>query len=131
MTEPAKVLGKRILLAEDRQDVREVTRLLLGLDEHVVTEAGNGKEALDLFKPDRFDLVITDYAMPVMKGDELATQIKRLAPSEPILMITGSGGELAVTRATVDAVLHKPFSFEELRRAIAQLLSPVSDPVSP
>jgi len=67
----------------------------------------------------------------VMKGDELATQIKRLAPSEPILMITGSGGELAVTRATVDAVLHKPFSFEELRRAIAQLLSPVSDPVSP
>jgi CheY-like chemotaxis protein len=130
MTKPGKVLGKRILLAEDRQDVREVTKLLLGMDEHIVTEAVNGKEALDLFRPDRFDLVITDYAMPVMKGDELATQIKRLAPAEPILMITGSGGEAAVGRASVDAVLHKPFSFEDLRRSIAQLLPPVSAPVS-
>jgi two-component system, NarL family, capsular synthesis sensor histidine kinase RcsC len=129
MTKPGKVLGKRILLAEDRQDVREVTKLLLGLDEHVVTEAVNGKEALDLFQPDRFDLVITDYAMPVMKGDELATQIKRLAPSEPILMITGSGGEAAVTKACVDAVLHKPFSIEDLRQSIGRLLSPVSAPV--
>jgi CheY-like chemotaxis protein len=125
MTELGRVLGKRILLAEDRQDVREVTKLLLGLDEHVVTEAANGKEALDLFQPDRFDLVITDYAMPVMKGDELATHIKQMAPSEPILMITGSGGEAAVTRASVDAVLNKPFGFEELRRAIARLLSPI------
>jgi CheY-like chemotaxis protein len=130
MTESGKVLGKRILLAEDRQDVREVTKLLLGLDDHVVTEAVNGKEALDLFQPDRFDLVITDYAMPVMKGDELATRIKRLVPSKPILMITGSGGEAAVTRASVDAVLHKPFSFEQLRQAIAQVLSPVPATVS-
>jgi len=121
MTKRGKVLRKRILLAEDQQAVREITKLLLGLDEHIVTEAGNGREALDLFTPDRFDLVITDYAMPLMKGDELARNIKRLAPSEPILMITGSGGELGVIRASVDAVLNKPFAFEDLRQAIAQL----------
>ena len=119
-----KVLHKRILLAEDQQDVREMTAMLLGLDEHVVTAAVNGREALDLFAPDRFDLVITDYLMPLMKGDELARNIKQLAPSEPILMITGSAAELGVRQASTDAILNKPFGVEELRQAVAQLLAP-------
>jgi CheY-like chemotaxis protein len=124
MTEPSKVQGKRILLADDQQEVREMTKLMLGMDGHIVTEAGSGREALDLFAPDRFDLVITDYVMPLMKGDELARNIKRLAPSEPILMITGSGGELDGIRASVDAVLNKPFAFQDLRQAVAHLLCP-------
>ena len=124
MTTHGKVLGKRILLAEDQQDVRELTKLLLDMDEHIVTEAVNGKEALDLFAPDRFDLVITDYLMPLMRGDELARSIKRLAPSEPVLMITGSAAELGNIQTSADAVLNKPFRFEELRQAVAQLLAP-------
>ncbi len=102
-----------------------MTKLMLGLDEHIVTEARNGQEALDLFVPERFDLVITDYLMPLMKGDELATHIKRLAPDEPILMITGSAGEVGGIRGSVDAVLNKPFGFEDLRQAVAQLLCPI------
>jgi CheY-like chemotaxis protein len=94
------------------------------MDEHIVTEAVNGKEALDLFAPDRFDLVITDYLMPLMRGDELARSIKRLAPSEPVLMITGSAAELGRIQTSADAVLNKPFRFEELRQAVAQLLAP-------
>ena len=125
MTEPGKVSGKRILLADDQQEVRELLALMLGMDEHIVTEARNGREALDLFAPERFDLVITDYLMPLMKGDELARHIKRLAPSEPILMITGSADELDGIRGAVDVVLNKPFAFEELRQAVTQVLSPV------
>jgi CheY-like chemotaxis protein len=125
MTEPGKVSGKRILLADDQQEVREMTKLMLGMDEHIVTEAVNGREALELFAPGRFDLVITDYLMPVMKGDELARNIKRLAPTAPILMITGSAAELDGIQMSVDAVLNKPFRFEELRQAVAQLLRPV------
>jgi CheY-like chemotaxis protein len=125
MTAPDKVIGKRILLAEDQQEVRQMTKLMLGIDEHIVTEAGNGREALELFTPGRFDLVITDYIMPLMKGDELARNIKRLAPSEPILMVTGSAAELVGIRGSVDAVLNKPFAFEDLRQAVAQLLCPV------
>jgi CheY-like chemotaxis protein len=68
--------------------------------------------------------VITDYIMPVMKGDELARNIKRLAPSEPVLMITGSAEEFGGMPASVDAVLQKPFGFEDLRQAVAQLLRP-------
>ena len=123
MTEPRKVSGKRILLADDQQEIREMTALMLGMDEHLVTEAVNGWEALDLFTPDRFDLVITDYLMPLMKGDELARNIKRLAPSEPILMITGSALEPGGIRASADTVLNKPFGFKDLRQAVAQLLA--------
>jgi two-component system, cell cycle sensor histidine kinase and response regulator CckA len=124
MMESDKVLGKRILLADDQPEVREMTKLMLGMDGHIVTEAGSGREALDLFAPDRFDLVITDYAMPLMKGDELAQNIKRLAPSEPVLMITGSAGDFDGIAGSVDGVLNKPFGFEELRQAVAQLLAP-------
>jgi two-component system, cell cycle sensor histidine kinase and response regulator CckA len=125
MTEPDGVQGKRILLADDQQQVRELTKMLLGMDDHIVTEAGNGREALDLFTQERFDLVITDYAMPLMKGDELARNIKRLAPSEPVLMITGSAGQPEGIYGSVDAILEKPFAFEDLRQAIARLLCPV------
>ena len=63
--------------------------------------------------------------MPLMKGDELARNIKRLAPSEPILMITGSADELDGIQGTVDVVLNKPFAFEDLRQAVAQVLCPI------
>jgi CheY-like chemotaxis protein len=122
MMRPAKVLRKRILLADDQPEVRETVKLLLGMDEHTVAEATNGREALDLFAPDRFDLVITDYAMPVMRGDELATNIKQVAPSQPILMITGSAEQSDGIATSVDALLCKPFAFEDLRRAIAELV---------
>lgn len=110
MTEPCQVLGKRILLADDLPEVREVIKCMLGIDQHVVAEASNGQEAVDLFKQDQFDLVITDYAMPVMRGDELASNIKRLAPSQPVLMVTGSAHEFGGFADSVDAVLNKPLT---------------------
>lgn len=127
MTEPDKVQCKRILLADDQQEVRELTKMLLGMDDHIVTEAANGREALILFTQEPFDLVITDYSMPLMKGDELARNIKRLAPSEPVLMITGSAREPEGIRGSVDVLLEKPFSFNDLRQAVARLLRPVQD----
>jgi two-component system, cell cycle sensor histidine kinase and response regulator CckA len=120
--EQDRVSGKRILLADDQQGVREAIRFLLLVDEHVVTEARNGKEALELFAPGRFDLIITDYAMPLVSGNELASKIKQLAPNQPILMITAFSEDLGKANNPVDAVLNKPFSFADLRRTIAKLL---------
>jgi CheY-like chemotaxis protein len=122
-SEPHRVSGKRILLADDQSEVRETVKLLLTMDGHSVAEAANGKEALELFAPNRFDLVITDYAMPVMRGDELATSIRHVAPSQPILMITGSVELYGSCTPPVDGLLQKPFGFEELRRAVAELVS--------
>ncbi len=66
----AVVRGKRILVVDDEEPLRACLRMMLELDGHRVTEARNGAEALNLLTTAEFDLVITDFEMPVMKGNE-------------------------------------------------------------
>jgi CheY-like chemotaxis protein len=114
---------KRILLVDDQRSVREAIGLLLRLDAHTVVEAADGVEALALFKPGSFDLVITDFEMPQMKGNELAARIKQACPAQPVLMITAYAELLGGSDNHIDALLDKPFRLEDLRRAMAELLS--------
>jgi len=67
---------------------------------------------------------MTDFEMPLMRGNELAARIKQLAPEQPILMITGQR-ERPGPDNPVDAVLNKPFDLDQLRTAIAKLLPEV------
>jgi CheY-like chemotaxis protein len=122
MSEPARVLGKRILLVDDDPAARESIKLLLTIDRHGVVEAKNGQEALQLFSQEPFDLVIIDYFMPQMKGKELAAYIKLAAPLLPILMVTAYLEKLVDTDTQVDAMLPKPFAIAELREAISKLV---------
>lgn len=128
-TERTEVRGKRILVVEDEPPLREVLRMMLELEGHQVTEASNGAEGLKLFNLSEFDLVITDFEMPVMQGDQLAVHIKLLAPSVPILMITGSGQARCDARNPVDALLSKPFKATDLRGALRKLLPARPEPV--
>jgi CheY-like chemotaxis protein len=120
--QPEPRLGKRILLVEDERSVRDTIRQLLCLDDHTVIEANNGAEALGLFAHDQFDVVLTDYVMPFLKGTELAARIKKLAPNQPIVMITAYGIKPS-RHNSVDAVLRKPFDLGQLRSALAEVLS--------
>jgi CheY-like chemotaxis protein len=119
--EADRVTGKRILLVEDERAVREALRVLLSLDAHTVVEANNGAEAFSLFRNGRFDLVLTDFEMPFVKGNELATRIKQIAPTQPILMLTAYGYKRSSDNP-VDAVLRKPFDSGVLRQIMAELL---------
>src|SRR5690242_15462589 len=85
--EEAEVRNRRILLVEDEELLRSCVRMMLEFAGHQVTEARNGAEGLSLFIPGEFDLVITDFEMPLMRGDQLAVGVKSLARSVPILMI--------------------------------------------
>ena len=116
------VKGKRILLVEDERAVREALRLLLSKDAHVVVEANNGAEAFALFVGSKFDLVMTDFEMPFVKGDELAIKIKRLAPQQPILMVTAFEHR-PNSQNPVDAVMQKPLDCARLRQTMNALLS--------
>ena len=118
--------GKRILLVDDERTFRETVRSLLDNDDHIVVEANNGAEALALFAKGRFDLVLVDWEMPFIQGNELAAQIRQLAPDQPILMITGYPRRPGRTNP-VDAVLCKPFNLKHLRTAMAALLQKPSD----
>ena len=119
---PSNILGKRILLAEDEPSVRVSLRMALKRDGHSVTEAENGREALERFAQEPFDLVITDYSMPEMQGDELAVKIRHVAPRQRIIMITAHAEGFTGSENPVDAILSKPFSFEMLRHTIAELV---------
>jgi len=113
--------GKRILLVDDDASVRSAIKLLLSIDRHTVTEAAGGNEALHLFTGAQYDLVILDYFMPDMLGEELAQHIRQLAPGQPILMLTAYLEKLVDTGQTPDLRLGKPVTHDELRWAITKL----------
>jgi len=120
--EQDRVFEKRILVVEDDPSARESIILLLRIDRHIVTEAKDGNEALDLLSRQSFDLVLLDYAMPGMQGWEVALNIRRVTPALPILMVTAYLEKLSGIDTPVDAVLGKPFAMDELRTAIAKLV---------
>jgi CheY-like chemotaxis protein len=124
--------NKRILLVDDEPSVRQALSLLLNVDRHTVVEASNGKEACHRYTPGMFDLVITDYSMPEMKGDELARTIKCLVPTQRILMISAYAPQVYSPENPVDALLPKPFSLEQLRQTITAMFAPagIAEPVA-
>jgi CheY-like chemotaxis protein len=114
-----KLPAQRILVVDDEPFVCESVKMLLTYDGHAVETAGGGKEALAKYDPAKFDLVITDYSMEGMKGDQLAREIKRLAPAKPIIMLTAFPPD--DIPAGIDLILTKPFYFETLREALSTM----------
>jgi len=117
----------KILVVDDEPMVCEAIRMLLSFDGHEVVPASSGGEALALFEQGGFDVVITDYHMPKMKGDELAVALKARRPGQPVVMITAYAEMLKASAgalAGVDQLLSKPFQLVELREAIRKATAP-------
>jgi CheY-like chemotaxis protein len=119
------ITPRRVLVVDDEPFVCDAVKMMLTFDGHQVKTASSAKEALEIFEKEKFDLVITDFAMPAIKGDELAAAIKERDPKQPVIMITayaemlqGSGNPLK----GVDCVISKPFLLENLRDAMAKVL---------
>lgn len=119
------VPARWILLVDDEPLVRDSVQRMLATCGHEVAAAAGGEEALALFEKQKFDLAIIDYAMPVMKGDELAAILKSRDASVPVLMISASAEKLQAlgrSLAGVDVIIGKPFQMEELLDAVARIL---------
>lgn len=117
----------RILAVDDEAQVRTFLRDCLGVDGHHIETADNGYHALEKFRCDNFQLVITDRAMPGISGDELVKHIKQINSQVPIIMLTGFGEMMLATDEKpqgVDVILGKPISVNELRNAVAGFASP-------
>ena len=115
-----------ILLVEDETNSRKgLTQFLQGLDYDVMT-AANGNEALDLFKKESPDLVISDIRMPEMDGIALLESIKAEAPSAKVILLTAYGSvEVAVKAMKKGAFyyLTKPVNLEELEFLVKKAFS--------
>jgi len=114
---------KHILVVDDEPLVRQTVQMLLQGDGHLVDEADSATEALAVFEPGKFDLVFTDYLMPVMRGDALAAAIKKRSPNQAVVMLTAYPEKLQSSDCPlggVDSFICKPFELETLRIAISR-----------
>lgn len=117
---------KRILLVDDAQQVADTIKSVLVEFGHRVDLAADAQNALHRFQPEKYDLVITDYAMPKMNGVEVATAIRKRAPGQLILLVTAYAFSIAAKdgrQLPVDSILHKPFSPRELERALTEVFA--------
>lgn len=124
--------GLRILLAEDNAINMEITTELLRGHGVLVTQAWNGKEAVDAFGAAgafAFDAILMDMQMPVMDGCEAARQIRAMdrpdAGTVPIIAVTAnafSEDVSATTAAGMDAHVSKPIDFAALLRTLERVL---------
>jgi len=107
--------GANILLVDDDNPVREITRAMLHELGYFVLEAGSGGAALELLDQEaKIDLLIVDFAMPGMNGAELARQALAKRPSLPILFVTGFADRTALAGVSEAQIIGKPFVDDEL-----------------
>jgi CheY-like chemotaxis protein len=124
--------SKRILVVEDAQSVAEFIREMLLAFGHQPEVLMSVHQALAAFEPGKYDLIITDYTMPVMNGIDFARRIRERSPGQLILLITGSSFSLtdgAPDGTPINAVLQKPFSVAEFQDTLALMLAPRPKPV--
>jgi two-component system cell cycle sensor histidine kinase/response regulator CckA len=115
-----------VLLVEDQEEVRKVTRQFLQKNGYKVLEAANGVEAMQVAERyiGAIHLLLTDIVMPGMNGGELRTRLLPLRPNMRVLFMSGYTGDSMPGGATIDAdtLLQKPFTFDTLSRKLREAI---------
>jgi CheY-like chemotaxis protein len=126
-TMPAALQKKgQLLVVDDEKAIQRVLAEALSFIGYDVTLAGNGLEATTLFLTGSYDLVMTDFQMPLMNGWQLSRVVKEQSPSTPVIVITGFCDDeqrKKLTTTSVDAIILKPFKLEEIENAVERLLN--------
>jgi signal transduction histidine kinase/ActR/RegA family two-component response regulator/uncharacterized membrane protein affecting hemolysin expression len=121
----------RILLIDDDPLLIKSLQDTLQEDGHLITATHGGREGIEAFtaaskRGECFDIVVTDLGMPHVDGRKVASSVKGVSPSTPVVLLTGWGQRLIATNdapAHVDKVLAKPPRLHELRAALAELVA--------
>jgi len=119
-----------ILIVEDEEMVRITLERVLAMEQHDVTTAANGNEALQIARERHLDLVITDLVMPEKGGTEMIPELRREHPELKIIAISGVGRSHVSTQLDLakqlgaDATITKPFGVDTLLKVLHHLLPP-------
>jgi GAF domain-containing protein len=114
----------RVLVIDDESQVRETLADMLRDLHHHVEVAEHGAAGLERFRAERFDLVMTDLAMPGISGWQVAQAVKGLRPEVPVILVTGWGVEVPAQQlraSGVDRVMSKPFGVDDVRDIVTSL----------
>ncbi|MBP7828651.1 MAG: response regulator [Kiritimatiellae bacterium] len=122
----AWAVGRTVLIVDDEESIRKMLGRCLTRWGFQVAFAEDGREAWQMLQDGAYDLVITDNSMPVMRGEELARQVKVKYPGMPVIMLTALNafpGPEGGKPPGVDFLLLKPASLEDVRRVLRRALS--------
>ena len=115
----------KILIVDDEELARGVVRESVSLLGYEVDEAADGIEALERFRSEHHDVVITDLTMPRMDGIELTRELHKVDPLVPVLMLTGRTSldlkAMAWSRGVVE-YLSKPFPLSSLETTLKRVI---------
>jgi CheY-like chemotaxis protein len=120
--------GKRILLADDEEDIKTVVTMFLQSEGYEVATAFDGLDALEKIRSEKPDLILLDIMMPVLDGYEVCKRLKAdpQTANIPIVMLSAAAHTTSISRAlsagAVDYIV-KPFEPEKLVERIQQVLA--------
>ena len=117
-------MSTTVLVADDSGTMRKIIiRSLNAVGIKSILEAADGSQAVALFKPGEFDLVLTDWNMPGKTGLEVTREIRAMDPKVPIIMITTEAEKRRVIEAIEAGVtdyLVKPFTPDTLKEKLSK-----------
>lgn len=116
-----------ILIVEDDENIRELSDYILSQGGYQVFKANNGRDALDMLRQQRFNLVLLDVHMPIMSGLDVLRSIARPGvPMQPVLMVTANRNIDTVNEAMqlgCIGYIAKPFTPEILLERVRKALT--------
>jgi len=124
--------NKKILLAEDDNNLGNLLRNYLIAKKYDAFLSVNGKEALEAFRKDEFNICIIDIMMPEMDGLTLTKEIRKINPNIPVIFLTAKNQKENIIEGFItgaDDYITKPFSMEELLYRIEAILRRVTEQV--
>jgi len=121
--------GTQILIVDDNEAIRRVTRSVLERAGHVVLDAEDGEMAVELFREVHasIGLILLDLSMPGIDGVETLHLLRTINSVIPVVMMSGYDEPISLTAAEGLAFLQKPFMPAELRDLVAELLPPAKE----
>ena len=116
----------KILVVDDEEGARELFNTILTDEGYEVSLAASGDEALNQFKNQPFNLVITDIKMPVMDGLQLLQEIRKIGSKTDVIMVTAYGEVESYLKAMslgAAEYINKPIRIKELKRIVHKVLT--------
>ena len=117
----------KVLVADDSGIMRKIiVRSLNAVGVSDIVEAADGQEAIDAYKAEPVDLILTDWNMPNKSGLDVVTEIRALGSTVPIIMVTTEAQKsqvIAAIQAGVSDYLTKPFEADDLRAKLDKFVA--------